>query len=661
MMPVILNTPEPMIKVRVITMKDYSEKALKTLHRLGVLHVEESEALEPIDRAAIEQQRREVSELATCIDNLLAYIPEAERVSLGEGVEVIYARPFNELDTEVRSLWDRLNRLYHKTVGPSEELKRLTELKGYLESLAQHTDLSLRDLNFSGKYLCARVLVLPSKSFETSYDGLKDYLFASTVAPGESETVLHVIARAQDQRVIESVVADAGGRILQLPDEDLTLREFLEVAEDKIRSLEAELAKLNGELHSKVGEDLERMALLKGVLTAENERLSVLEKACEAKYVTLTEGWIPESNVEFAISEVKDSIDYAFIDTRKPGPQEEPPTELKNPRGLKPFQVITNLFGSPKYREWDPTPLIAYSFAVFYGLMLCDVVYAIGVMLVARFGLRIFVDDPNTEGFKLFQRVLYISSGVALVLGLLTGAYLGDVYRFFGIESMALAESIKGVLGDPISFIILAIALGLVHVNIAHVLGFIKGFRERQKGVVVNKVGLFALQLFGIPLILRWLFDVSLPLSAGVYSIFMYIVLASVVVIIVSAFMQRGGLGAIFWLFDMTGLLGDVMSYSRLAGVGLATFYLASSFNMLAELFYEMIPGVAGVLIGGLLAILVLAFGHAINLVLSGLTAFIHSLRLCYVEFLFKFFEGGGREYSPFKLRAPATVMVGAK
>jgi len=662
MMPIVLNTAEPMVKVRVITMKDHSEKALKILHRIGVLHVEASEELEPIDRAAIEQQRRDVSELATCIDNLLAYIPETERVPLGEDVEVIYARPFNELDTEVRSLCDRLNSLYQRTVGPGEELKRLRELKRYLESLAQQTDLRLKDLDFSGDYLCARVIVLPSKSFAASYDRLKDYLFVSTLASGKDETVLHVIAKAQDRQIVESVVADAGGKILQIPDEDLTLVEFLEAAEDRVRSLEEELAKLKGELQSKVEENLEKLVLLEAVLTAEDERLSVLEKACEAKYVTLTEGWIPESNIESAISEVKDSIDYAFIDTKEPEPQEEPPTKLKNWQGFKPFQVIVNLFGIPRYGEWDPTPIIAYSFAVFFGLMVGDVVYAIGLILAARYLLRIFVDDPQTEGFKLFQRVLYTSGSVALAFGLLTGTYLGDAYDYLGFTSLAIVGSVNEVLTDPVSFIILAIVLGLIHVNIAHVLGFIRGMREKQKGVMVNKIGLFSLQLFGIPFLIRMLFDYDiLPVGALVYSIFGFIMMASLVLIIASAFMQRGALGAIFWLFDLAGLLGDIMSYTRLAGVGLATFYLATSFNMLADVFYDIIPGAAGIVIGVILAIVVLVLGHAINLVLSGLTAFIHSLRLCFVEFLFKFYEGGGREYSPFRLKTPASALVGGK
>jgi V/A-type H+-transporting ATPase subunit I len=131
---------------------------------------------------------------------------------------------------------------------------------------------------------------------------------------------------------------------------------------------------------------------------------------------------------------------------------------------------------------------------------------------------------------------------------------------------------------------------------------------------------------------------------------------AGMVLVIVSSIIQSGGLGAILWLFDVTGLLGDVMSYARLAGVGLATFYLASTFNMLAGLFSEMIPGMAGVIIGGIMGVLIIVFGHTLNLVLTAITGFIHSLRLCFVEFLFKFYEGGGREYSPFKLKKRVAI-----
>jgi V/A-type H+-transporting ATPase subunit I len=107
------------------------------------------------------------------------------------------------------------------------------------------------------------------------------------------------------------------------------------------------------------------------------------------------------------------------------------------------------------------------------------------------------------------------------------------------------------------------------------------------------------------------------------------------------------------------------MSYSRLAGVGLATFYLASSFNLLAKLssstLGNLMPGATGFVIVSIVGTIILVVLHVSNLLLSSLAAFIHSLRLCFVEFLMKFYEGGGREYAPFHLRHQRQIVVGTK
>ena len=662
MMPLLVNTPEPMVKARVMTTKDYSNETLKTLHRAGVLHVEESEELKHIDREAIERERRVVSGLLTDIDDTLAYIPKKETVHLEEDVEVIYTRPFSETDSEVRLLCTKLSNMHQKAIKLDEKVKGLTELKRYLSPLGQQTNIRLRDLNFSGDYLFSRVFVLPKEIFETLSYKIINYLFGSIVATIENETILYVIARVEDRGIMESAVKEGGGRILEISDEDSSLREFLRAAEGEIHSLEEELTKINGEIEAKTRENLEKLVLFREALSAENERLSVLEKAREAKYVTLIEGWIPEVSAEDTISKLKENINYVFIDTKKPEQLEEPPIKLRNVTGLKPFQVIVNLFGTPKYREWDPTPIIAYSFAFFFGLMLGDVVYAAIIMLFAKFGLHIFVDDPESEGVKLFQRVLYISGGVAIVIGLLTGTYLGNFCTLFGIESLALAKGIEQILGNPMSFIVFSLIIGLIHINIGHVLALIKGIKEGQRGIVPGKAGLFILQIAGIPWIIHAILHVDIPLlTAQIYSILLYVVALGIILIVASSVMQKGAfLGGIFWLFDITGLLGDVMSYCRLAGVGLATYYLAMCFNLMAGLLSGMVPaGVARLIGGNLILIVVLLIGHALNLVLAGICSFVHSLRLCFVEFLFKFYEGGGREYSPFRLRRRPVFVKG--
>ena len=660
MIPLIVNTPDPMAKVRVVTTKDYSTKTLKALHTTGVLHVEESEELKPVDKEAIERERREIGGLLTSINDILSYMPKGERVSLREDVEVIYTRPFDEVDSEVRSLCTKLNNMHQRATKLNEEVKELTELSKYLGSLEQQADIRLGDLNFSGSYLFSRVFVFPNDVFETLYPKLGDYLLEALVTTIENETVLYTIAKVEDQETIESVARDGGGKILQIPEKDLTLREFLEVATGGINSFEEELTKLHAEIESKTRENLEELVLFREALSAETERLAVLAKACEARYVTLIEGWIPENNIEATISELKESIDYVFVDTRKPEQAEEPPTKMRNLTPLRPFEVIVNLFSTPKYKEWDPTPIIAYSFALFFGLMLGDVVYAALIILFANRGLRLFVDEPESEGVKLFQRILYISGGLALVIGVLTGTYLGNFYTFFGVESLALSRGLQEMYLDPMLFIAVSLIIGLVHVNIAHLIALVKGIKERQKAAVLNKSGLFILQVGAIPWILHVILRVDIPLlTEQIYSILLYVAILGIVFIVASSFIERGTfLGSIFWLFDVTGILGDVMSYARLAGVGLATYYLAYCFNLMATLLSGMIPaGPVQVVAGTLIFIIVLLVGHVLNLALSGITCFVHSLRLCFVEFLFKFYEGGGRAYSPFRLR-PRPVFV---
>ena len=193
MMPLIVNTPEPMVKLRVMTAKDYSNEALKTLHRAGVLHVEESEELKPIDREALEEGRAGVSKLLTGIDDVLTYIPKGEKVSLREDIEVIYTRPFDEIDSEVRLLCTKLGNMHQRAAKLSEEIEELVELSRYLGPLKQQPNIRLKDLSFSGTYLFSRIFVLPGEVYEPLRDKLKNYLFGDSVAAIENEAIFYVI------------------------------------------------------------------------------------------------------------------------------------------------------------------------------------------------------------------------------------------------------------------------------------------------------------------------------------------------------------------------------------------------------------------------------------------------------------------------------------
>jgi len=660
--PIFLNTPDPMVRARIVTTKDNSTKALKALHRIGALHIEESEELKPIDLEAIGNERAQVVELLANINNILTYMPEG-KIHLEKDVEVIYVKPLSELTSEISPICTGLNNMHHRAAKLKENFKKLKELKEYLEPLEQQENIKLVDLTFSGNYLFSRAFVLPSELYKSLQDKIGAYLLASSISIIENKTILYTIARVENQGIIETSIKDSGGRILQIPSKNLTLKGFLEESESKTHSINEELATLAKEIEGKTRENLQSLLLFREALSAENERLSALEKACEAKYVTLIEGWIPENTAADTISQLKENTAHVFIDIRKPDETEEPPTKQRNLKAFKPFQVIVNLFGTPKYREWDPTPVVSYSFAFFFGLMLGDVVYSVCLVLLAKFALPKLVDDTESEGFKLFQRLLYISSGVSLVIGLLAGNYLGDFCAaFLGIENLALAPAFQSLLLDAMTFMAFAIVIGLIHVNIGHVIAIVGGIKERNKGLITSKIGLFILEIAGVPWVLNFLSMGTLPLGEQAYTILLYFMLLGGALIIAASIMQYRGLGIILWLFDITGLLGDIMSYCRLAGVGLATYYLAAVFNMIAGLAMDMMPANTGGLITGiLLATTILLFGHIFNLLLSTISCFVHSLRLCFVEFLLKFYNGGGSEYSPFRLRKRMLVPIKAQ
>ena len=666
MIPILINTSEPMVKVRVVTVKDYSSKTLSLLQNLGVLHVEEATELSPIDKAAIDNRRSDVRKALTVCEAILGNLTGERTILLPEAAD---RQSIETITKDIQKIYTDISHLIQKQDRLQKEVTTQEFLGTYLRILLREVNVPMTDLNYSGHYLFTGVLVLTDEMYKTFGERARHSLLQEVAVSEGGETVLYFIARSDDRPSIETMIREMGITPLKLPADERMLGDFLLHNEEALQRKKEALDTLHRKLQKAIEGDLDRIVLNREILSMEDDRLSVLQQATEAQYVTLIEGFVPESNTDLIVSGLKELFNYIYIETTTPIPTEEPPTKLRNLRGIKPFEVIVGLFSLPRYGDWDPTPSVAYFFAFFFGLMLNDVVYAAGLLVLAKFLLDKLVDDPSTEGTQLFRRVLYISGRVALVMGVLSGTYLGDFFNmYFGVDlqMLALAKGIQAQLFDPISFIILSLIIGLIHLNIAHVLGMIKGIKENDKGMVVSKIGLFLVQIFGIPYIFKAMLSITLvPLSEATYGFFAYPLILGVVLIIVGAFMQMGALGSVFWIFDLTGILGDVMSYSRLAGVGLATFYLASSFNLLSKwvstTVSSIIPGFIGAALALIIGVILLALFHVFNLLLSSLAAFIHSLRLCFVEFLLKFYEGGGRAYAPFHLRLRREVTVGKK
>ncbi|MFU8897183.1 MAG: V-type ATP synthase subunit I [Gammaproteobacteria bacterium] len=684
----IVTTPEPMWRMHVLTAKDQAERALAALHRVGVLHPEQAEALEHVERAAIERERSAVNSLLGDIEDVLAYVPQDETVRISADVEVFLTQPADEIAERTRRVCTALAASHRRAEQLDEQATRWRELRHIARLLAARPGMSTRDFAFSGEHLYARLVAWRHDEFEAVRERLAKLSFSwerlddqPTTDEHEDEdealfagqVVVFMVGSTRDLPALETLVKHHG-RFIGLPDGDAAktglpqpLDEFMLRAAKMLRRLDEERAQLRADLAARTRDELEELVLLREGLRAERERLGLLAMACESRYITLFEGWVPASVVDDASAQLREELDCVHVQSRPAGPDDAPPSRLQNPAALRPFELIVNLFSTPRYGEWDPTPVVAYSFALFFGIMLGDAVYGALLLLLSHYLLPRWVDDPEAPGFLAFRRLLSICAGGAIVMGVLQGAYLGNfLAHFFGVPELALSRTLQDFYLEPMLFIIVSLGIGLLHVNFGHLLMLVRGVRERRRDLVLGRLALFMLQIAALPWILRLLNIEWLETHAGLgetaYSVLLWLMLASVALIIVASVMERGAfLGGILWVFDLSGILGDVMSYARLAGVGLATYFLAFSFNMMATLVAGMFPdGLVGLVLGAVAVTFILVFGHLLNLLLSSITCFVHALRLCFVEFMFKFYEGGGRPYAPFRLRRRTLLPVKA-
>ena len=666
MIPLLMNLPEPMYKIRLASLKDDTDATLKDLQASGMLHVEPAGELSSGEQDALRGQREMVSLAISQIQDILCALRGEREILLPESIP---AKTTGQMVSRVNDIHARYLGLMKDRAALQERIAEIQSLIRYLAPLAGDVDLSFEELNYSGDYLFTKVLVFSTEANKQFLEKASPGLIQNISAGSEGEVVTLIVARTDHKKTIVKLAFDLGGIELRLPQTDWTLSRFLREHHSLQNDLDREIGKIDEQLAAVIEEDLDDIVFYREVLTQHLDRLLVLEQLSYLHYATVIEGWVPVSRSHEMKSSLEGSSQYHFLEMLKPREDEEPPTKLKNPSIIKPFQVIVNLFSIPRYNDWDPTPVVAYFFAFFFGLMLNDVIYAVGLLAVTRFFLDKLVEDPASPNVRLFRNVLYISGTTGLLFGLLSGTYLGDfLNKYFAVnlETLAISTWVQNQLSDPITFIVIALIVGILHVNIAHILSLIRGVRQKNIGLILSKIGLFITQVFGIPYLFWSLLNIDLlHLDVGIYASLAYPLAIGLILIVISAFMQMGLLGALFWVFDLTGILGDIMSYSRLAGVGLATYYLASSFNLLADWFSsilaEIIPGIAGFIVAFIVGTVLLIVLHTFNMLLSSLAAFIHSLRLCFVEFLMKFYEGGGQEYAPLMVRHYKKVVVGTR
>lgn len=376
------------------------------------------------------------------------------------------------------------------------------------------------------------------------------------------------------------------------------------------------------------------------------DKYRVIGELEHSKHTFVIYGYIPEEDCE-KLEKLCNRVSVCHIDFADAN--DDAPVKLKNNKFAQPAQGIVNMYSPPSHSDIDPTPLLAFFFYFFFGMMFSDAGY--GLLMTVAIGVVLKVFKPDTQmrnNLKLFQYC-----GVSTFLwGLVFGSIFGDapavLYNHFTGADITMAQILPWPTIDPqkdaLTLMVISIAFGLVHILVGMGCKFYICLKQKDYGGAFFDTGLWMLLLIGIAVLAAGMFMSNVLLYAGAV-----IAIACAVGLVLTQGRHKKGFGKVIGglasLYDITSYISDLLSYSRLLALGLTTGVMAQVFNMLATMFGT---GVAGTII----MVVILIIGHAINIGLNALGSYVHTMRLQYVEMFSKFYEGGGQEFEPFSLKS---------
>lgn len=353
----------------------------------------------------------------------------------------------------------------------------------------------------------------------------------------------------------------------------------------------------------------------------------------------------PELNAMLASSQV-------YFEETDPTTEDNTPIKLHNNGFSKLFEPLTGMYGWPNYNEFDPTPVLAPFYLLFFAMCMGDGGY--GILLII-FGLLTTYKKINIDMFEGCGPLITVLGIGTFIIGMTLGTFFGiDLYNASWYPRALKACIIQGEIAGYNIQMVLALAIGVFHICFAMI---VKALCFTRQTGFRNNLSQWGWSLLIIGGIITIILSMCVELPENVTKITL-IAIGAISALGIFIFNTPGrnpliNIGAGLWdTYGMvTGIIGDTLSYVRLFALGLAGSMLGSAFNNLGMMIFGDGEGsVVGLILKGLAAGLILALGHVLNLLLSALGAFVHPLRLTFVEYFKNAgYEGRGKLYSPFK------------
>jgi V/A-type H+-transporting ATPase subunit I len=622
----------PMVPLEIVGLRTDLQAAVRTLQRLGCVQIDDwngSEATSirrlTIDRDTLRTQE-ELRSVAARVEGLLHTLGDDHtRATVCQPVDPLAdaSAGLAELAPQVKSLISRREELQAELDSLPRYEATLRKFLPIIPPLASEpgsvsVGVLVNRANASVLGLISKHVIELTGGRAETMDGDVDPSTRAMllVFPGEFTNDIEALLGREDVSRLRLPTELGDGP----PDAALAaLRRRTSEIPDEINALDRELAGLATRWCGK-------LIVWRSALRDELEAINVLSRFGETEMTFVVAGWVPGPDAEKVESALREAIgETAFIRQPPitPEQQKRAPVLLQNPSPARPFESLVRLLSLPRYGDIDPTSLMAVFMPMFFGMMLGDVGY--GVLLLAIcLGLRPRFKPGIMRDLLV---VLAIGSGWTILFGFLFGEAFGTLGEHLGMHAIwfdrASPEHTAGLL-------LMALAVGSVHITLGLILGVWEAIKQKSRGHLLERGGML-LGLMGLFLLTSVLADL---MPDG----FMTPAVGALIIGVVLMAASFGWLGILMGPVEFIGLIGNILSYLRIAAIGLASVYLAQVAN-------QMAGKLGNLVLGALVAVLI----HALNLVMGAFSPTIHSLRLHYVEFFRKFYQGGGRPYEPFK------------
>jgi V/A-type H+-transporting ATPase subunit I len=548
-------------------------------------------------------------------------------------------------------------KIYSKCKELNENLKEIKNRENHIVKIQEQLkeweelDIKLGDLEGT-KNTKIIVGTLPSNDFVSSLEEIKKIgkeIEINKFAEDKKQCKIMIISISEYYTSIKKVLDKYNFDSFQIPLEfTKTPKNILEDISEELKSIKEKREIISSASRKLYKENLS-LYLAFDYLSILKSRKDIEIYLKMTKKVIIIEGWILEKDIDRMKKSLSDKTNELEMIFSAPGENDDIPVALDNNKFVEPFESITELYGIPKYKEFDPTPLFAPFYFIFFGMCLSDAGYGLVITVLSYWALVKF----EFEGMvKKFLGLFFLGGLSTFIMGAIMGSWMGDTLNYlpnnflfiktFLVDTIALLDPIK----NPMPLLLISLSLGVIQIYTGFIIKFVANIKENKIKTGLMDQGSWLLLISG--LLLSVLAN-TIGSLAGFKIITKYIIWAGLLSVVITQGRSNKNIflkaaGGVLSLYDIIGYFSDILSYSRLFALGLSTAVLAVVVNNFVMLFKD-IP-----FVGIIIAALVFIVGHFFNMLISGMGAFIHSTRLQYVEYFTKFYEGGGTHFRPFKV-----------